>query len=106
LAIAGEIANWSIARSGHAYFGLKDENALLPSVCWRSSLSRIKFEPENGLAVISKGCIDVYTPRGKFQFYLDSMIPAGVGALQLAFELTAKPLLERVKWDQPLQAHK
>jgi len=106
LAVTGKITNWSIARSGHAYFDLKDENALLPCVCWRSKLDRIKFEPENGLAVIAKGYIDVYSPHGKFQFYVESMIPAGVGALQLAFELTAKPLLERVKWDQPPQGHK
>jgi exodeoxyribonuclease VII large subunit len=92
LTITGEITNWSIARSGHAYFGLKDENALLPSVCWRSSLAKIKFEPENGLAVITKGHIEVYPPHGKYQFYADSLQPAGVGALQLAFEQMVKRL--------------
>jgi len=103
LTIAGEITNWTIARSGHAYFDLKDENALLPSVCWRSSLSRIKFEPENGLAVIAKGHIEVYSPHGKYQFYTDSMQPAGVGALQLAFEQMVKRLREQGLFDD---AHK
>lgn len=103
LTITGEITNWSIARSGHAYFDLKDENALLPSVCWRSSLSRIKFEPENGLAVIAKGHIEVYSPHGKYQFYADSMQPAGVGALQLAFEQMVKRLREQGLFDD---AHK
>ncbi len=103
LTITGEITNWSIARSGHAYFGLKDENALLPSVCWRSSLSKIKFEPENGLAVIAKGHIEVYSPHGKYQFYADSMQPTGVGALHLAFEQMVKKLLEQGLFDD---AHK
>ncbi|MHC4111326.1 MAG: exodeoxyribonuclease VII large subunit [Planctomycetota bacterium] len=103
LTITGEITNWSIARSGHAYFGLKDENALLPSVCWRSSLSKIKFEPENGLAVIAKGHIEVYSPHGKYQFYADSMQPAGVGALHLAFEQMVKRLREQGLFDD---AHK
>ena len=99
LTITGEITNWSIARSGHAYFDLKDENALLPSVCWRSSLSKIKFEPENGLAVIAKGHIEVYSPHGKYQFYADSLQPAGVGALQLAFEQMVKRLREQGLFD-------
>lgn len=109
LTVTGEITNWSVAASGHAYFGLKDENALLPSVCWRSSLSRIKFEPENGLAVIAKGHIEVYSPHGKYQFYADSMQPAGVGALQLAFEQMVKQLREQGLFDEvhkkPLPAY-
>jgi exodeoxyribonuclease VII large subunit len=109
LAITGEITNWSIARSGHAYFDLKDENALLPCVCWRSKLDRTKFEPENGLAVIAKGYIDVYSPHGKFQFYVESMIPAGVGALQLTFEKMVKKLQKEGLFDEvhkkPLPAY-
>ncbi len=100
LAITGEITNWSIARSGHAYFDLKDENALLPAVCWKSKLDKVKFEPENGLAVIAKGYIDVYTPHGKYQFYAESMIPAGVGALQLAFEQMVKRLEAQGLFDE------
>jgi len=103
LTITGEITNWTIARSGHAYFYLKDENALLPSVCWRSSLCKIKFEPANGLAVIAKGHIEVYSPHGKYQFYADSMQPAGIGALQLAFEQMVKRLQTQGLFDD---AHK
>lgn len=100
LTVTGEITNWSIARSGHAYFDLKDENALLPCVCWRSSLSKIKFEPENGQAVIAKGYIEVYSPHGKYQFYVDSMQPAGIGALQLAFEQMVKRLQAQGLFDE------
>ena len=109
LAITGEITNWSIARSGHAYFDLKDENALLPCVMWRSKLDRIKFEPANGLAVIAKGYIDVYSPHGKYQFYAESMQPAGIGALQLAFEQMIKRLEAQGLFDdvhkKPLPAY-
>ena len=100
LTVAGEITNWTLARSGHAYFDLKDENALLPCVCWRSSLGKIKFEPENGQAVITKGHIEVYSPHGKYQFYADSMQPAGIGALQLAFEQMVKRLREQSLFDE------
>jgi len=92
MSVTGEITNWTIAQSGHAYFDLKDENALLPCVMWKSKLGRVKFEPENGQAVIVKGHIDVYSPQGKYQFYADSMTPAGIGALQLAFEQMVKKL--------------
>jgi exodeoxyribonuclease VII large subunit len=109
LTVTGEITNWTVARSGHAYFDLKDENALLPCVCWRSSLGKIKFEPENGQAVIANGHIEVYSPHGKYQFYVDSMQPAGIGALQLAFEQMVKRLRELGLFDdehkRPLPAY-
>ncbi len=92
MSVTGEITNWMIAQSGHAYFDLKDENALLPCVIWKSKLGRVKFGPENGQAVIVKGHIDIYSPQGKYQFYAESMAPAGIGALQLAFEQMVKKL--------------
>jgi len=92
LAITGEITDWTISRSGHCYFKLKDENALLPCAMWASKFRRVKFSPENGLAVIASGHIDVYMTGGKYQFYVDSIQPAGVGALQLAFEQMVKKL--------------
>jgi len=51
-----------------------------------SKLESIKFAPENGMAVLGTGYIDVYEPHGKYQFYVEKLEPAGVGALQLAFE--------------------
>ncbi|MGB8227045.1 MAG: exodeoxyribonuclease VII large subunit, partial [Sedimentisphaerales bacterium] len=90
--IAGEISGFKRHSSGHCYFDLKDENAVLPCVMWGSDFTKLKFKPENGLAVIGKGHIDVYVPAGKYQFYIDSMMPAGMGALQLAFEQMKKRL--------------
>ncbi|MDD5135672.1 MAG: exodeoxyribonuclease VII large subunit, partial [Phycisphaerae bacterium] len=63
-----------------------DENAVLPCVMWKSDFTKLKFKPQNGLAIVSNGHIDVYPPQGKYQFYADSITPAGIGALQLAFE--------------------
>ena len=92
LSVAGELTDWVVAASGHAYFSLKDETALLPCVMWRSSLRKVKFEVENGQAVVVRGHVDVYPPQGKYQFYAESMTPEGVGALQLAFEQMVKKL--------------
>ncbi|MBN2137115.1 MAG: exodeoxyribonuclease VII large subunit [Sedimentisphaerales bacterium] len=92
MAVAGELTDWVVARSGHAYFSLKDENALLPCVMWKSSFAKVKFEVENGQAVVVRGHIDVYPPQGKYQFYAESMAPEGIGALQLAFEQMVKKL--------------
>ncbi len=91
--ITGEITDWKHHRqSGHCYFSLKDETALLPCVMWSSKFNKVKFAPENGLAVIAAGHIDIYPPQGKYQFYVDSMQPAGIGALQLAYEQMVKRL--------------
>ncbi|MBN2272426.1 MAG: exodeoxyribonuclease VII large subunit, partial [Sedimentisphaerales bacterium] len=100
LAVAGEITDWVVARSGHAYFSLKDENALLPCVMWRSSRNKVKFDAENGMAVVVRGYIDVYPPQGKYQFYAESMTPEGVGALQLAFEQMVKKLQAEGLFDE------
>lgn len=86
LTITGQISGFKRHSSGHCYFDLKDENAVLPCVMWKSDFAKLKFKPENGLAVVSNGHIDVYPPHGKYQFCTDSMTPAGMGALQLAFE--------------------
>ena len=86
LTITGEISGFRRHSSGHCYFDLKDENAIISCVMWSSDFTSLKFKPENGLAVLAKGHIDVYPPQGKYQFYIESMTPAGIGALQLAFE--------------------
>jgi exodeoxyribonuclease VII large subunit len=92
LTVAGEISDWKHHSSGHCYFLLKDANGVLPCVMWKSSFNKIKFSPADGMAVIATGHIDVYPPQGKYQFYVDRLQPAGVGALQLAFEQMAKKL--------------
>jgi len=92
LTVTGQITDFKLHHSGHCYFSLKDEDSQLPCVMWRSSFRKLKFEPENGLAVLANGFIDVYSPQGKYQLYVESMQPAGVGALQLAFEQMVRRL--------------
>jgi len=103
LTITGEITDWKLHHSGHCYFLLKDESSQLPCVMWKSNFIKVKFKPENGLAVIAQGYIDVYPPHGKYQFYVESMVPAGIGALQLAFEQMVKKLRAQGLFDD---AHK
>lgn len=93
LAVSGEISNWKQHRSsGHCYFSLKDEDAQLPCVMWSRNFRKLKFKPEDGLEVVGQGYIGLYSPQGRYQFYIESMQPAGVGALQLAFEQMVRKL--------------
>ena len=100
LTISGEISGFKRHSSGHCYFDLKDENAIIPAVMWSSDFVKVKFKPENGLAVLAKGHIDVYAPAGKYQFYADSITPAGMGALQLAFEQMKNKLAAEGLFDE------
>jgi len=109
LTISGEISDWKHHTSGHCYFLLKDEDGQLPCVMWASNFRKVKFEPENGLAVLGTGFIDVYAPQGKYQLYVDKLESAGIGALQLAFEqmykrLEAEGLFEE-KYKKPLREY-
>ncbi|MCH7558565.1 MAG: exodeoxyribonuclease VII large subunit [Planctomycetes bacterium] len=92
LIIRGEISDFKHHTSGHCYFSLKDESGILPCVMWASKFRSVKFSPEDGMAVLATGHIDVYTVGGKYQLYVDKLEPEGVGALQLAFEQMVKKL--------------
>ncbi len=84
--VQGEISNLRAAPSGHAYLTLKDSAAQISAVCFRPVFSRFKFDPADGLEVVARGKISVYTTRGQMQFIIETMEPVGHGALQLAFE--------------------
>ena len=92
LIVRGEISDWKLHISGHCYFVLKDEDGVLPCVMWASNFKSVKFSPEDGMAVLATGHIDVYVAGGKYQLYVDKLEPEGVGALQLAFEQMVKKL--------------
>lgn len=104
--LSGEISNWKLAASGHAYFTLKDENSQIDAVMFKGKLSRLRFEPESGLEVLAHGQLSVYEKRGNYQIVLSDMQPKGVGALQLAFEKLKKKLAAEGLFDdlhkQPL----
>jgi exodeoxyribonuclease VII large subunit len=84
--VAGEVSNFRPAASGHLYFTLKDATAQLRAVCFRNQARYLKFKPQDGIAVIARGHLSVYEARGEYQLYVEYLEPAGLGALQLAFE--------------------
>ena len=90
--VKGEISNFRSPGSGHCYFTLKDEGSQIRAVLFRSQHQRLRFTPESGRQVFCQGRLSVYEPRGEYQIIIDVMEPAGIGALQLAFEQLKKKL--------------
>lgn len=88
--VKGEVSNYRPATSGHAYFTLKDDGAMLSAAFFgwgqRNRQSRQPIELKDGLEVVCRGKISVYPPRGSYQLTVDQILPVGAGALQLAFE--------------------
>lgn len=84
--VEGEVSNFRAAASGHYYFTLKDASAQLRAVCFRNQARYLKFKPQDGISVIARGHLSVYEARGEYQLYVEYLEPAGLGALQLAFE--------------------
>jgi exodeoxyribonuclease VII large subunit len=106
--IEGEISNFSRPRSGHCYLTLKDDEAQLPAVIWRSTASRLRFDLHDGLEVVCLGHLDVYPPRGRYQLIVREIEPKGIGALELAFrqlrDKLAKEGLFEPGYKKPLPA--
>ncbi len=92
--VEGEISNFTRARSGHLYFTLKDGNAQLKGVMWRSAAQRLLFDPSNGDQVVARGKVSVYDAGGAYQLYADKLQPAGRGNLAVAFEQLKERLNE------------
>jgi exodeoxyribonuclease VII large subunit len=90
--VAGEISGSKLAASGHCYFTLKDHEAQLRCVCFRSSLRYLKFKPQDGVAVLARGHLDLFEARGEYQLLVEALEPQGHGALQFAFEQLKKKL--------------
>ena len=91
--LRGEISGYKGPHSsGHCYFTLKDENACIEAVIWRSTFVRLKFKPEAGLEVVAKGRVTTYPDRSKYQIVIDELEPAGIGALMALLEQRKKML--------------
>jgi len=92
--VEGEISNLHRPASGHLYFTLKDERSQLRAVIFRSSFIKMPFsqkgasifELEEGMSIVCRGRLNVYSPRGEYQLLIDAIEPKGIGALQKAFE--------------------
>src|SRR5947209_8274032 len=90
--VSGEISGMKQAASGHYYFTLKERDAQIKCVAFRSAHRYWKFKPRDGLEVLARGRVEVYEARGEYQLQVEMLEPKGVGALQLAFEQLKKKL--------------
>ena len=106
--IQGEVSSFTVARSGHIYYSLKDREAQITCVMWSSSARRQRWLPEEGDEVRAYGKVDVYAPRGNYQFITSQLEPEGRGSLYAEFErlrarMQAEGLFDRPK--KPIPAY-
>ncbi|HWB45876.1 MAG TPA: exodeoxyribonuclease VII large subunit, partial [Hyphomicrobiaceae bacterium] len=91
--LRGEISGFRGAHaSGHCYFALKDDKAKIDAVIWRSTAQTLRFKPAEGLEVIATGRVTSYPGKSTYQIVIDSLEPAGVGALMALLEERKKKL--------------
>ncbi len=100
--VRGELGRVLVARSGHLYVDLKDENASLSLVMWKANVAHLTFKPEEGLEIVAEGKLTTYPGRSQYQLIADRMEPAGVGALlaqleKLKARLAAEGLFEAAR---------
>lgn len=93
--ITGEISNYkNHVPSGHWYFTLKDQDAALRGVMFRTQTANVAFKPQNGMKVIVRGSVRLYQKDGSIQIYVEEIYPSGLGALYLAFEQLKESLAQ------------
>jgi exodeoxyribonuclease VII large subunit len=90
--VRGEISQPSFPRSGHCYFRLKDENAVLDGVCWKTTIPRLGLKIEEGMEVIATGKLTTYAGSSRYQIIVDRLELAGEGALLKLLEDRRKRL--------------
>jgi len=90
--VRGELGRVMIAKSGHLYVDLKDADACISTVMWRSNVGMLTFKPEEGLEVVAEGRLSTFPNRSQYQLIADRMAPAGVGALLAQLEKLKKKL--------------
>src|SRR5258706_9718879 len=90
--VAGEVSGCRTVASGHCYFTLKDKESQIRCACFRATLRYLKFKPQDGMAILARGHIDVFEARGEYQLLVEVIEPQGHGALQFAFEQLKRKL--------------
>ncbi len=100
LLVKAEISNFKAHTSGHFYFTLKDSQSQISSVMFRGQTSKLNFRPKDGLEVLVKGRVSVYSPRGNYQILCESMEPIGSGGLKEQFEQLKRKLNAEGLFDQ------
>lgn len=99
IAVAGEIADLTVAKSGHCYFTLKDEQAQLPAIIWRSYRERLPFPLRDGIEVVCRGRLDVYPPHGRYQLIIEQIEVGGLGLRELALRRLKERLAKEGLFD-------
>jgi len=104
--VEGEISNFHHHSSGHMYFDLKDENSKIKSVMFLGDNRNLKFMPEDGMKVLTRGGVTLYLRKGEYQIVVRYIEPKGKGALLIAFEQLKKKLkaegLFDIKYKKPI----
>jgi exodeoxyribonuclease VII large subunit len=99
IAVEGEVSNYTKSSAGHHYFSLKDKSAQIRVVLFATNARFLRFRIENGLQLVVRGRLMIYEQRGEFQLNAVAAEPAGLGALQLAFEQLKRKLAEEGLFD-------
>lgn len=97
--VRGEISNFTRHSSGHLYFSLKDKTGTIKCVMFRSNAQRLQFQPAHGMQVLIGGYVAVYERDGVYQLYVEQMMPAGAGALHMAYEQLKEKLTKEGLFD-------
>src|SRR5215467_9410422 len=97
--VEGELSNFRPADSGHLYFTLKDGDAQLRVVMFRTQARLLRFRPDNGMQIVARGRVTIYDVRGELQLSAEFLEPLGAGALQVAFEQLKAKLAEEGLFD-------
>ncbi|KRL23475.1 exodeoxyribonuclease VII large subunit [Lentilactobacillus kisonensis] len=99
--LTGEISNFRLRPNAHQYFSLKDDNAKISAIMFKSAFNKVKFTPAEGMKVLVVGHISVYEPTGSYQIYVERMEPDGVGQLYQAYEQLKKKLADEGLFNLP-----
>lgn len=99
ICVCGELSNYKMHSSGHHYFTLKDEGAVISAVMFSRDASRLRFRPDNGMRVILYGRVSSFPKSGQYQIYVTEMQPDGVGALYIAYEQMKEKLQKQGYFD-------
>ena len=98
--VVGELSNFKVHSSGHCYFSLKDEGAVINAVMFRGDAAKLRFRPESGMKVILYGRVSLFPKSGQYQIYVSNMQPDGVGSLYVAFEQLKEKLYKEGLFDK------
>ncbi len=97
--VTGEISNYAVPASGHSYFSLKDQQAVINAVMFKNQKRTLKFKPENGMKINGLARLTLYEPRGAYQLIFEHLEPEGAGSMQVAFEQLKKKLSDKGFFD-------